>query len=95
MRFRGREMAHRDIGAQQCLRVAERLRRSVHSIESHPRMDGRQMFMILAPLRTAVARPKTRSADDDLPEDDDSEEAGAPAEVPADKAGTGAAPSAG
>ena len=48
MRFRGRELAHRDIGAQQCLRVAKECE-DLGLIESHPRMDGRQMFMIMAP----------------------------------------------
>jgi translation initiation factor IF-3 len=48
VRFRGRELAHRDIGASQCLAVAKECE-EVGTIESHPRMDGRQMFMILAP----------------------------------------------
>ncbi|MEZ4319754.1 MAG: translation initiation factor IF-3 [Myxococcota bacterium] len=48
VRFRGRELAHRDIGAQQCLRIAEACA-DLGSIESPPRMDGRQMFMVLAP----------------------------------------------
>jgi translation initiation factor IF-3 len=50
VRFRGRELAHRDIGAQQCLRVAASCE-DLGSIESHPRMDGRQMFMIIAPSK--------------------------------------------
>ncbi len=50
VRFRGRELAHRDIGAQQCLRVAKECE-DLGVIESHPRMDGRQMFMIMAPLK--------------------------------------------
>jgi translation initiation factor IF-3 len=61
VRFRGREMAHRDIGAQRCLALAEALS-AVGAIESHPRMDGRQMFMILAPTRRPVAKPEV--ADD-------------------------------
>ncbi len=48
IRFRGREHAHRDIGRAQCLRVAEACE-DLGSIESQPRMDGRQMFMVLAP----------------------------------------------
>lgn len=76
VRFRGREMAHRDIGAQQCLRVAEACG-DLCTIESHPRMDGRQMFMILAPTRRP---PPRRAANDDSdlglehdPDDDTSE----------------------
>lgn len=48
VRFRGRELAHRNIGAEQCLRIADACK-DIGSIESQPRMDGRQMFMVLAP----------------------------------------------
>ena len=50
IRFRGREMAHRDIGAKQCLRVHESVQ-DVGLIEQQPRMDGRLMVMILAPIK--------------------------------------------
>ena len=72
IRFRGRELAHRDIGSQQCLRMAKECE-DLGSIEAHPRMDGRQMFMILAPLKTIVprpARPRTPEEDAELLEDD-------------------------
>lgn len=49
-RFRGREMAHRDIGADQCRRVHAAVA-DVGMIEQQPRMDGRLMVMILAPLK--------------------------------------------
>lgn len=71
VRFRGREMAHRDIGAEQCLRVAEEVK-DAGLIESHPRMDGRQMFMILAPLRRPTA-PRPRSEDSDARMQDEEE----------------------
>ena len=46
--FRGREHAHRDIGVEQCHRIAEAV--AEHGrIESQPRMEGRRMQMILAP----------------------------------------------
>lgn len=48
VRFRGREMAHRDIGAKRCMEVYESVQ-DVGVIEQHPRMDGRLMVMILAP----------------------------------------------
>ncbi len=68
VRFRGREMAHRDIGAQQCLRVAEECG-ELGSIEVHPRMDGRQMFMIIAPTKRPQPSPKrSRSRDQDTDE---------------------------
>ncbi|MCP4807539.1 MAG: translation initiation factor IF-3 [Proteobacteria bacterium] len=47
-RFRGREMAHRDIGADQCRRLHKAIE-DVAIIEQQPRMDGRLMVMILAP----------------------------------------------
>lgn len=46
--FRGREHAHHDIGAEQCLRIADAVD-EVGKIESPPRMDGRRMHMILSP----------------------------------------------
>lgn len=46
--FRGREHAHHDIGADQCLRIADAVS-DVGEIESHPKMDGRNMVMMLAP----------------------------------------------
>ena len=47
--FRGREHAHHDIGSNQCMRIAEAVE-TVGKIESPPRMDGRRMNMILAPI---------------------------------------------
>jgi len=46
--FRGREMSHRELGQKVLQRVIEDLRDTA-VIESAPRMEGRQMFMILAP----------------------------------------------
>jgi translation initiation factor IF-3 len=50
VRFRGREMAHREIGEQQCMRIADACQ-ELAVIEARPRMDGRQMFLILAPKK--------------------------------------------
>jgi translation initiation factor IF-3 len=49
VRFRGREHAHHDIGAQQCQRLAEAVA-DVGKVEAPPRMNGRLMHMILAPV---------------------------------------------
>jgi translation initiation factor IF-3 len=57
VRFRGREMAHKDIGAQQCLALARECK-DIGVIEAHPRMEGRQMFMIMAPSRKSAPKPK-------------------------------------
>jgi translation initiation factor IF-3 len=47
--FRGREHAHHQIGADQCHRIAEACG-DVGQIEHPPRMEGRQMTMILSPI---------------------------------------------
>ena len=51
IRFRGREMAHKDQGEEMCNRVYEALK-EIAEIELKPKMDGRQMTMILAPIRS-------------------------------------------
>ncbi|MHA6299702.1 translation initiation factor IF-3 [Devosia sp. CAU 1758] len=48
MRFRGREMAHQDLGMQLLLKVREQTE-AVAKVESQPRSEGRQMVMVLAP----------------------------------------------
>jgi translation initiation factor IF-3 len=45
--FRGREMAHQEMGYQHCLEVAKRLE-EVARVEQEPRMEGRRMSMLLA-----------------------------------------------
>ncbi|MDO4642005.1 MAG: translation initiation factor IF-3 [Neisseria sp.] len=50
LRFRGREMAHQEFGAQLLERVKEDLA-DVSSIESFPKMEGRQMVMMIAPKK--------------------------------------------
>jgi translation initiation factor IF-3 len=48
LRFRGREMAHQEIGA----RVLERIRTEMDAtskVEQMPRMENRQMVMVLSP----------------------------------------------
>lgn len=51
VRFRGREMAHQDLGRRVLERVQEELGDSV-KLEAHPKMEGRQMVMIVAPKPT-------------------------------------------
>lgn len=52
--FRGREHAHHDIGAEQCMRIFEGVG-DLATIESSPHMEGRRMHMVLAPARTERA----------------------------------------
>ena len=53
VRFRGREIAHRDIGEEQCKRLAAMVQ-DVAVVEQPARMDGRQMVMMLAPSKKKV-----------------------------------------
>ena len=48
MRFRGREMAHQDLGAALLIKVQNELAEKA-KVESSPRSEGRQMVMVLAP----------------------------------------------
>ncbi len=58
--FRGREMSHRELGQKVLTRVIEDLR-DVAVIESAPRMEGRQMFMILAPNPKVLQSQRDRA----------------------------------
>jgi translation initiation factor IF-3 len=46
--FRGREIVHKEIGQKILMKVVEELK-EMAIVEQTPRMEGRQMFMILAP----------------------------------------------
>jgi translation initiation factor IF-3 len=48
LRFRGREMAHQDLGRNLLERIAEDVK-DVGRIENMPKMEGRQMIMIIGP----------------------------------------------
>ena len=50
LRFRGREMAHTDMGRQVLIRLQTDLA-PYATIEQHPLMEGRQMVMMLAPKK--------------------------------------------
>jgi len=53
LRFRGREMAHQELG----MRVLERIREDLGDtvqVEAMPKLEGRQMVMVLSPRKKAV-----------------------------------------
>ena len=50
LRFRGREMAHQELGAQLLKRVEADLA-EVGTVEQFPKMEGRQMVMMIAPKK--------------------------------------------
>jgi translation initiation factor IF-3 len=48
LRFRGREMAHQELGMNLLRRVQEDVA-EIAKVEAFPRLEGRQMLMVLAP----------------------------------------------
>jgi len=50
LRFRGREMAHQDLGMNLLNKVREETN-EIAKVESAPKLEGRQMVMVLAPLK--------------------------------------------
>src|SRR5690348_9694764 len=54
--FRGREMAHPELGRKILEKVAERVA-EIAIVESAPKQDGRNMTMVLNPIR----KPKAKS----------------------------------
>jgi translation initiation factor IF-3 len=64
LRYRGREMAHQELG----VRLIERVKADLEpygTVEQYPKMEGRQLIMILAPRKggkTAVRKPPAKAA---------------------------------
>ena len=50
LRFRGREMAHQELGANLLARVREDLD-AIAIVEQMPQLEGRQMIMVMAPKK--------------------------------------------
>jgi translation initiation factor IF-3 len=49
VRFRGRAITHKDLGRDVLERLAEEVK-DIAAVESRPKMEGRQMFMMMAPI---------------------------------------------
>jgi len=84
--FRGREVFHPELGKKILDRVAEHVDGTAR-VESDPRLDGRNMVMVLAPDKRAKQSAAARAA---VHEDDPGHVGGEPA-VPAPSDGAGAA----
>ena len=50
LRFRGREMAHQDLGGKMLKRIEADLS-ELGGVEQFPKMEGRQMVMVIAPRK--------------------------------------------
>lgn len=69
LRFRGREMAHQEFGVRLLDRIKEDLQ-TYGLIEQHPKLEGRQMVMVLSPKKKEVksAKSKEPNKEKDKPE---------------------------
>lgn len=63
LRFRGREMTHQEFGMRQLERIRSDLEAHAQ-VEQMPRMEGRQMVMILAPMKKKPEKAKAKPAHD-------------------------------
>jgi translation initiation factor IF-3 len=61
LRFRGREMAHKEFGERLLQRVQKDLD-AVGLVEQFPRLEGRQMVMVLAPKKKGAPPAKEKVA---------------------------------
>ena len=59
--FRGREMAHPELGLRILNRIADQVSEYA-MVESAPRQDGRNMTMVLHPLKKETRKPKSAPA---------------------------------
>lgn len=50
LRFRGREMAHQELGMDVMHRIEKDLE-ELATVEQHPKMEGRQLIMVMAPKK--------------------------------------------
>ena len=73
--FRGREMAHTELGKRLLDRLTEDLR-ELATVEAYPKLDGRNMVMVFAPLK----RPAAKVAKELRPVEQPPETGGAPLE---------------
>jgi len=81
LRYRGREMAHQELG----VRLIERVRGDLEQysvVEQYPKMEGRQLIMVLAPKKTGKPAAKAAAP----------KKAAAPAKAAAPKAEAAATP---
>lgn len=62
LQFRGREMAHPELGTKVLNSVADKTA-DVGKIEAHPRQDGRNMTMVLAPEKKAPVKKSDQDPD--------------------------------
>ena len=69
VQFRGREIAHVDLGKKLLLRFAEDLK-EIGSVEGHPKLEGRNAHIIMSPIKVqlpAAVKPVKEKMPDKAP----------------------------
>jgi len=66
LQFRGREMAHPELGSKILDAVLEQLGPGAAKVETQARLEGRNMTMVLAPEKKVVPPPSRKQHDDEL-----------------------------
>lgn len=61
LRFRGREMAHQEFGVRLLDRIKEDLQ-NYGLVEQYPKLEGRQMVMVLSPKKKEVKSVKSKES---------------------------------
>src|SRR5205085_5030532 len=81
--FRGREMAHPELGLRILERIADEVSR-IAIVESAPRQDGRNMTMVLHPITKGGRRPKPAGGTEAAPASPEADGAAEPVAAAAD-----------
>jgi translation initiation factor IF-3 len=80
--FRGREMSHPELGKKILDQVAEQVA-TVGKVEAAPKLDGRNMIMVLAPdRRSQVRKPSAAGPHAEAEAEPEGDEAAAAAPIP-------------
>ena len=58
VQFRGREIAHVDLGQKLLLRFAADLARAIGTVEGQPRLEGRNAHVLISPVKVTALRPR-------------------------------------
>ena len=66
LRFRGREITHQELGLALLNRLRDELADSIQ-VEQFPKLEGRQMIMMIAPARKKVTGNSSKPAAEDAP----------------------------
>lgn len=63
--FRGREMQHTELGSKLLNKLSTELS-EISTVEVHPKLDGRNMVMVLAPMKKVEKTEKKQEPSDDV-----------------------------